>query len=374
MRIGILSLPIHGNYGGVLQNFALYSVLRQNGYQVETINYKKAKHQRVKQSIFRLLRLCGGIFCVRYIACFNPKFALLYYIREFADKYIEFSRTLKSSKDLEKISSGYDIFIVGSDQVWRKIFIYDDMGPYFFSFLTGKSQKRFSYAASLGTDDVEYNTQEIKYINHLIKEFCGVSVREQSSISLIRDVMKWQCPEPQFTLDPTLLLDKEEYLHLIREANVKEPSPLNLFYYVLDNNEEKARKIQNIADKLNLKPYTIYFSDKKKSGQVIKQGFIPKVEQWLACIYYADFVITDSFHGMVFSIIFNKQFLVWGNKERGAARFNSLLDVLQIRNRFITSEEVVPIESIGEIDYKKVNILLRQYRNQSFNYLANNLK
>lgn len=373
MRIGILSLPIHGNYGGVLQNFALYSVLKLRGYQVMTIDYKKAKHLRIKQAIFRLIRRCGGAFFVQYVARFNPKFALLYYIRDFADKYIEFSITLKSSKELEMLSSEYDIFIVGSDQVWRKIFIYDDIGSYFLSFLVGKSQKRFSYAASLGTDDIEYNAQELKYINSLIKDFCGVSVREQSSISLIRDAMKWQCKEPQFTLDPTFLLEKEDYLHLIREAKVKEPFSFNLFYYVLDINEEKEERILNLADRLNLKPYTIYFSDKKKARQMIKQGLTPTVEQWLLCISHADFVVTDSYHGMVFSIIFNKQFLVWENKERGAARFNSLLDILEIRNRFISLDDPVSIESMELIDYEKVNRLLYNYKMQSLNFLNNQL-
>lgn len=280
---------------------------------------------------------------------------------------------MKSTKELEVLSSEYDIFIVGSDQVWRKIFIYDDMGAYFLSFLAGKSQKRFSYAASLGTDDIEYNTQELEYINSLIKDFCGVAVREQTSISLIRDVMKWQCKEPQFTLDPTFLLEKEDYFHLIREAKVKEPFSLNLFYYVLDINEEKEERIRDFADKLNLKPYTIYFSDKKKACQMIKQGFTPKVEQWLLCISHADFVITDSYHGMVFSLIFNKQFLVWKNKERGAARFNSLLDILEIRNRFISLDGPMSIESMELIDYEKVNKLLSNYKMQSFSFLNNQL-
>lgn len=375
MNIGILTLSIHGNYGGTLQNYALVTILKRMGFKVETIDYKNLRHQRIKIKIFRTLRFIGGKYCIKAISQISPKFALLYHIRTFADKYIPFTKVLSTPHKLKKIASKYDFLIVGSDQVWRKIFIYDNIGTYFFDFSKNIPPKKIAYAASIGTEKCEYNSTEISLINEYIKNFTAISVREDSSIHLIKNVFKWDCPNPELVLDPTLLLSRNDYISIIQKEKTLTPQKANLFYYILDETEEKKSCIDFLSEELNLYSYSIYSTNQKSLLDILRTGYTQKIEQWLSSIYHTDFIITDSFHGMVFSIIFHKQFLVYANKERGLSRFTSLLKLLNLENRIFFSLEELKEKEIWKesINYEKIDNILSHYQQESFNFLKRNL-
>lgn len=373
MNIGILTLSVHGNYGGVLQNFALNEVLKRHGHNACTIDYKRQKHQRIKINVFRLLRQIGGGNFIRQISNLNPKFAFLYHIRTFADKHITFTKVLKTKQEVELASSKFDAIIVGSDQVWRYIFIYDDVGAYFLDFVKD-NVKRIAYAASVGVDTNEYPDAELEKVRSLYTKFDAVSVRERSSVNLIKSL--W-APKPvaEHVLDPTMLLDAEDYRKVIsQEEDVKKPNAKNLFYYVLDTTSAKKDGIKKIAEAKGLKPYTIYSTDGAELKAILKKGFSQKVEQWLSCIDNADFVVTDSFHGCVFCILFNKQFVVYGNKERGLSRFTSLLGMFGLENRLVDADvSMDEVLNLEDIDYGQVNKLLDDERKKSLKFLLDNL-
>lgn len=373
MNIGILTLSIHGNYGGVLQNFALNKILRKLGHYPCTIDYKTLKHQRIKIKVFRLLRYLGGRYYVKYISYLNPKFAFLYHIRTFADKHITFTKVLKTKQELEQVSSRYDAIIVGSDQVWRYIFIYDDVGAYFLDFVKD-NVKRISYAASVGVDANEYPNAELEKVRKLYPNFDAVSVRECSSVNLIHSL--W-APNPlaKHVLDPTMLLDADFYRRIISQEKIKKQHGRNLFYYVLDMNDGKKNGIKKVAESKDLFPYTIYSADGNELKSILRKGFSQKVEQWLSCIDNSEFVVTDSFHGCVFCILFNKQFIVYGNKERGLSRFTSLLGMFGLENRLVDVDTSIDeILEMPRIDYAKVNNLLDEERKKSLEFLSNSLK
>ncbi|MCM1218494.1 MAG: polysaccharide pyruvyl transferase family protein [Lachnospiraceae bacterium] len=371
MKIGILTLSVHGNYGGALQNFALCKAVRELGHEPITLDFKRMKHQRTKIRVFRLLQHCGGRFLMPIIGMLEPKFTLLYHIRRFADKYIPQTRVLKNELELRNAASGCDMVVVGSDQVWRKVFIYDCIGNYFLDFLPDE-QRRMAYAASIGTDDCEYTDEELKLTGTLIKKFHAVSVREKSSVNLINDTFRWEC-NPEFVLDPTMLISPDVYKDIISQSGVKRQKGKTLFYYVLDMDRDKKECLETMAERLNLKLSTIYSTDKQELKRILKQGYSLKVEQWLAGILDADFVVTDSFHGCVFSILFNKQFVVYGNRERGMARFSSLLDTFQLADRFISSSDELTDKAFSVIDYSRVNRILKEQRMNSLNFLKYNL-
>lgn len=304
----------------------------------------------------------------------NPKFAFLYHIRTFADRYIPCTKVLCAKDELEKIADRYDAIIVGSDQVWRYVFIYDDVATYFLDFVKGQTTKRIAYAASVGVDYNEYPEKDLELVKKLYPRFDAVSVREKESVELIRTLWA-ENPVAEFVLDPTMLLTVKDYEKLIGKAGVKKSEGSNLFYYVLDMTEKKRNAIFNIALKKDLPPYTIYSSHKEELCKILKGGFTQKIEQWLTCIRDADFVVTDSFHGCVFCLLFNKQFVVYGNKERGLSRFVSLLRMFGLENRIVdVNLSADDIMSLPAIDYDRVNGILEMERKKSLKFLFDSLK
>lgn len=173
-----------------------------------------------------------------------------------------------------------------------------------------------------------------------------VSVRETQAKSIFDDY-GWSEPLAIKVLDPTMLLDKEHYRNLVKNIYTKK-SPGNLFCYILDETEEKRSKIEEIAAQKQLNPF--YISLKTNCS----------VEQWLRSFMDAKFIVTDSYHGLVFSLIFNKPFYLMYNKQRGNARFESLLDLLGISgeetvfdwnaiNAHIYQEKIKSLECIKKI-------------------------
>lgn len=363
MKIGILTLPLHGNIGGVLQNYALIHFLEKNGHEVYTLDYRPHKHEIIKAYIFRLvskLRLKKFTYRLFYK---NNKLKLLINIREFIDSKIPLRGPYYSFNALKKASKKYDAIIVGSDQVWRKIFISDSLNIYYLGF-TNNKQIRLSYAASIGTDICEYTEMELTKINQFIKSFKAISVREQSAISLIQNTYKWNCPLPQLVLDPTFLLKDYEYLNLIHNTNTIKYNNKYIYNYILDNSEEKIEVLNKFSTLLNLELQSSY--------NIISKRVTPSIEQWLSDILNSEFVITDSFHGVVFSIIFKKQFAVFINNERGRARFNSLLNIFELNNRIINNN----IESLitNKINYDHIQKIKDTYLNKSIIFLNENLQ
>lgn len=365
MNIGILTLSLHGNIGGILQNYALSCVLRSKYGWVETIDFKPDKHQRIKCLVFRTIkRLRLGLLVNSLGRLFSPKFSYLFNLRCFIDENICMSQMLSNLNEIEKECTKLDVLVVGSDQCWRKIFISNYLDVYFCDFKNSRV-KLVSYASSLGVDELEYNENECDYIKTLMGNFSEVSVREKNSVDVIANVYKWYS-SPIHVLDPTMLLDVDVYDKLIKKAKVKSLKCQSLFYYILDLTENKMKCIQFLCSKYKARAYTMYPTGiKKKCYCNLKMS----IEQWLVGIKDAEVVFTDSFHGVCFCILYNKQFFVYGNKERGNMRIESLLSTFGLEDRIITSYEDLISHKIKTIDYTSVNIKLENMRNISFSFL-----
>lgn len=334
MRIGILTVPFNNNYGGYLQSYALMTVLKRMGHEPAII---MRRHQKPKVSItYRIKYFIKGIIKTlvrrRHYPCFydveNHFWQRGKDMQLFLNNNIQpQTKYIYSTEQLRKECEGkFDAYIVGSDQVWRPIYVPGIVSNMYLDFTEGWNVKRIAYAASFGTDNPEYTAEEIERCGKLIEKFDAVSVRERSGLQVIND-FNWNVEEPQVVLDPTLLLTKDDYNKALPQENKFAKG--KIFCYVLDNSDEAKLAISNIQCQLNRPLYEI--ADIQKGDSVL-----PSIGTWLTAIRDSDFVITDSFHGTVFSIIFNKPFAVYVNKSRGASRFEGLLGQFGLRDHIIT--------------------------------------
>lgn len=349
MRIGILTLPLHTNYGGILQAYALQTVLERMGHEVHVIE----KNRRPLSIPIQKMPFCYGKRIVKNII--GRKFPIFYeqkynreqpIIRQNTDKFIKKYIHIAEYDDFSDIKeSEYDAIVVGSDQVWRpKYFGLNQIENAYLKFAEGWNIKRIAYAASFGTDEWEYNSKQTSECGRLLRMFDAVSVREDSGADLCK---RYFGVEAQHVLDPTMLLIKENYIKLFEAANTPKSNG-NLLCYILDETEEKTALIKRIADEKGLIPFNVKsISDDINSP--LYERIQPPLEQWLRGFYDADFVITDSFHACVFSIIFNKPFIVYGNINRGLSRFISLLNMFGLTERIVNNQtDLKRLENIND--------------------------
>lgn len=368
MKIGIITQPLHTNYGGLLQNYALQQVLKRMGHEPITFNVNSFNLSRLRICFACLktlvLKLLGkGEH--RIYPCYVSNRKKLYirqYTNYFINKYIKFVPIQDLKEDLRKytIDNKLNALIVGSDQVWRPIYNQNILRS-FLDFANGLTIKRIAYAASFGVDYWEFNQQQTLKAQKLIRDFDAISVREQSGLELCR---RYLHRKALHVLDPTFLLNKNDYIRLVEIEN--EPiSKGNLFAYFLDNSDEKKRVIKILSSELNLCPFSLIPEN--------SMDIFPPVTQWIRAFMDAEFIVCDSFHGAVFSIIFNKPFLIIGNKMRGMARFDSLLDTFELHNRMIDNIDKIYTVINAAINWEKVNQIHTRMKEYSLLFLKTNL-
>lgn len=371
MRIGILTLPLHTNYGGILQAYALQTVLERMGHQVvvfDTPNKKKLPplwkipFSFAKRTIKKFLGRTDRIFIEYYFNKTRPFIAQN--IQPFIDERIH-RKIINSFNQLNR--NDYDAIVVGSDQIWRVIYFSMWLGQSvenaYLDFAKNWEIKRIAYAASFGTDKWEYTEEQTLECKQLLQKFDSISVRETEGVNLCK---RYFDVDAQHVLDPTLLLDVNDYIALFQNKHISKSSG-TLLYYVLDKSNEIDKLIQKVASEKRLRPFAVnnpYENDDSKS---LNERIKPSVETWLRGFYDAEFVITDSFHACVFSIIFKKQFLVVGNKERGMARFESLLKAFGLEDRLLS--EYYDIGKLPLINYESVYQKYDKLKEKSIDFL-----
>lgn len=374
MKIGVLTLPLHNNFGGILQTFALQEVLKKQGHNVVLIDksryvslgpwYKKFPIY-IKRGIEK--NVLGKDIIVKADVEQNrvPK-AIAKYTEPFIEKKIKRIYT----KDFSNIKGkDFDVLIVGSDQIWRPQYFFSKIENAYFEFAKDWNVRRIAYATSFGTEEWEYTEEQTNNCAALLKKFNAVSVRESSAVQLCNDKLGVKA---EHVLDPTMLLCNEDYIKLFKDCNTAQ-SDGNLFCYILDEGEEKKSIIDCVAKEKGLKPFYVN-SRYEDQNAPLEERIQQPVEKWLRAFYDADFVITDSFHACVFSIMFNKPFIVYGNRKRGLARFNSLLNIFGLEERIVSTKEEATKAISEPIDWEKVNEIHRQWKEKSISFLNNNLK
>lgn len=352
MRINIITQPLFCNYGGILQNFALQEVLRSMGHEVLTLNVPPreiASHPGWKDYAHAIINM-GKRIRGQYDCPFLNPHTFAKKERELSEPQREFVRKhikkvdCKSpfTKETELVHPA-DLWIVGSDQVWRP-WCSPNIENYFFDFLDDTTP-RIAYAASFGTDHWEISEGQTPRVRELAARFKAISVREASGVGLCKEYLGM---EVQHVLDPTMLLTAEKYLALTGENDY--PQGRYIATYILDSNPAKKKAVMEESRALGLSVVPV--------GQMHCDSF-DSVESWLATIAHADRVITDSFHGTVFSIIFRRPVKILENDIRGNSRLKSLIVMLGL------SLDVDGFYQVDETSLQK----LASYRKLSMDFL-----
>lgn len=378
MKIGIITLPFNANYGGILQAYALQSVLRKMGHDAVTINRLTRGvpfHMKMLSILRRLgLKLLGkSNVVVRNWPTSGEESILNQHTNRFINENIRSTHVFKSENDFKTLGKyGFEAFVVGSDQVWRPKYS-PDLKNHFLGFITDSEKvKRVSYAASFGVDNWEFNDTQTADCSILAKKFDAISVREDTAVKLCNEKLGVDAIQ---VIDPTLLISKEEYVSLVEKDGIAKCEG-TLLVYVLDNTESKQKMIDKIGEELKLKQVSIMPEMLFREGgpQNLKKCIFPPVTAWIRGFMDAEYVVTDSFHGTVFSIIFNKPFLAIGNKKRGITRFSSLVNMFGLNDRLILSEVELKLDRLKTpIDFGNVNKILKQKQQQATEFLEKNL-
>ena len=381
MKIGILTQPLHNNYGGLLQNYALQQVLKGMGHKVEMVDWNPGKVEPVKEWLWRrkmwLLYMIDKNVAKPAYRPNKREFSIIsQYTSHFVEKYLSVVPVeAKSDQDFGTIVKNEQIkaLVVGSDQVWRPSYN-PLLSSMFLKFAEDMDVKRIAYAASFGTSKWEFSTQMTAECSALSKKFDLITVREKSGVDLCREHLG---VDATWVLDPTMLLNSEDYEKLVVAEN--EPKSVGtLFHYILDPSEEKKSLIERVAEDKGLNPFTIMpkcQTENRTKWDVknrIEDCVFPSVTLWLRGFMDAQMVIVDSFHGAVFSIIFNKPFWVIGNSKRGNARFESLLGLYGLEDRMITAGEAVDWNK--PIDWTRVNEIREREKERCFSLLKGALE
>lgn len=328
MKIALLNLPLDDNYGGNLQRFALSRILERLGHEVVHLNllyhaclpWYKAPYSYTKRFVQRIL-FKKNILVFQEKNKNEKNRARFAAALEFNNLFVPHTESIVSLQEIKKIvrQNNFQAVVVGSDQVWRpNMTTQIGLKSYFLDFLP-QNILRVAYAVSVGSKNECSLLGAKKGLGRLYRGFKAVSVREKFLLPFFES-LGWNNPKAELVLDPTLLLDQSDYVEIIDKecSNVTENK---IYAYVLDYNQKIENFIGAKTRELGI-PCVV--------DRLDKLGEKTLIQQWIKNIACSKFVVTDSFHGVVFSIIFQKPFACLKNDRRGNDRLTSLFDVLGI--------------------------------------------
>lgn len=354
-KLGILTFhyPENKNYGAILQSYAVLKLYEKIGLEAYLLDYRP--YSKTLKNILKDI----------FLNSFEAKG-----FKEYVKKYLKIYKIDFENK--KELNNTFNIFSVGSDQVWRERNLKEKILTYFFDFVDD-NKKKIAYAASFGVDYWEGDEKLTEELKPLIKRFDYISVREESGIGICKNT--FGVDNVVCVLDPTLMIDREDYQIILDDWQDKSHLKKKyIAYMLLDDTEQLRNGSKKIANYLGAEINYI----KGKSFNILGKTITlyNKVSQWLTYLKDAELVITDSFHCTVFSIIFHKKFVVVANPTRGIARLETLLEKVGLENRFFTNiDNVLESEILDkDIDYREVDKKLEVHRKYSMNFLKRALE
>lgn len=362
-KIEVITLHRTVNYGSVLQAYATQYILEKLGYNIEFIDYyperlhmlgmlKRIKNKKIQFKNNIILRNIARIIIL-------PSYLKRFYVfKKFVKKHLHLTKkTYYTEEDLEKDVPSADIYCTGSDQVWNVGWNEKIDYPFFLKFVPD-NKKCIAYSASFGKsklDDWEKNETK-----ELLKKYSHIAMREKSGINILEDL---GIKNSVHVLDPTLLLDKDEWSNLISK---KFENKKYIFMYNINHNKKLDKYAGKLAKikKLPLIYVSYNYHDCFKEGK-LKCNL--NVEDFLSLIVNATYVLTDSFHCTAYSLNFNKNLLV-AYPEKFSTRLASIVELTGINEKVINDYNDLSLCD-KEINYKYVNKILENERNKSISYL-----
>ncbi|WP_163402713.1 polysaccharide pyruvyl transferase family protein [Enterococcus faecalis] len=375
-KIGIITLNGDFNYGNRLQNFALQHVLKKEGLYVDTIIIQEEKTDKLSKELllgnistvadlYYVIKKIGKKLTIKntlkrfsYRKMQKKKYVLL---SPFSKKYL--SSVKVSRSQLNMIEKKYDLFVVGSDQVWNPNIIEFDE-THFLNFTSEK--KRCSYAASLGI--ARFPTVPSKLAEHYAKHLNDmryISVREQAGALLVKNLIK---KEVDVAPDPTLLLNKEEWLSKLEIIERESSKDYVLLYFITPISSKVMDSILYFAQMKNMEIIQIMGDQYNETHQIVTPN------EFVQLINDAAYFFTDSFHGTVFSIIMETNFLAYERSDgKGIkSRLETLLEKFQLQS-LLATEDVNVFEVDKLNDFTNTKKILRNEKNKGLHLISTNI-
>lgn len=363
MRIKTITCHDVYNSGASLQTYALMKYLQNQNHEVEIIDYKpdylsnhyklflianpKYEKNIVLKFIYLALKLPGRILALKNKKIYD----------NFREQYLNITpKRYESNKELKEHLPEADVYIAGSDQIWNPTF-QNGKDPAFYMDFVPDNKNKISYAASFATEEFPLELRD--KTSKMISRINSISVREKSGLDILSSM---NIKDGVQVLDPVFLLDKGHWNSMCNSINLNEKY---LFVYDFDNNNLIKEIALKIAKEKNLKIYTVFKSD--YSDKLIKH--IGPLD-FITYIKNAEFVISNSFHGTAFSLIFEKDFCVVNRQEKINTRMRDLLSDLELDSRLVDKSYNIN-EIHTNISYDKVNKILNDKVQYSKLFLKN---
>lgn len=356
MKIGIFTFHYATNYGAVLQAYSLQEILKkiESDVDVEIVNYIPAKFRKNIFNVIKAKKLNKIYYNIK-------EYVKEKKINSFRKKHINSSSKYYSSyEDLVNSPPSYNIYICGSDQIWNKYFANKEGKTSYFLDFGNKNIKRISYAASFGNAENISDYNQLNNIISCLQSFDAISVRERNGIHILNSA---GINNGVLVPDPTLLLKKEEYLRLF-ERNKKNKKTKILFYQ-LHRNQKMIKYL--------------YYLEKSISNKIFSiDNYTPiSIEEWLSYFYNTDSIITNSFHGVAFSLIFNKRFIalpIEGSLCGMNSRIETLLNLVNLSDRIVDDNTNDYKQILNkEIDWNTVNNKLSEFRKFGMDFITESI-
>lgn len=353
-KIGILTYHTGYNYGASLQNFALQTVIRKMGYDVETINFETeefvsnremfSRHPRRKKEIIKIISR------IPYYSSLKKRQNLF---DKFTNECLKVSPLYRTEWEVIDHATDYSCIVCGSDQVWNVSEAAAEAANYIYFLNFPKKQRRVSYATSFGKWVKEAPQHEADFLPWL-KQFDAISVRETSGVDYIKS-LGLDC---ELCLDPTILLDKEDYEAICAERLLEEKY---ILMFGWNTNEDLIKAAKKASRDLGLPVFNIV-PPPRGIGSGIPRKLDIGPREFLSMEKNAEFVVTNSFHGTAFATTFERPFVSVVSNEKPDLRMQSLLQQLGLKNN-LTSAEKFNAEELMDTDFTKVaekKVLLRK--------------
>lgn len=348
MKIGMLTFHDTNNYGAMLQAFALQRMINQLGGVCEIIDYKC---ESIMKREMPPKILDEGVLRAPIVFLFSTMKSRKYrLIKEFRQKHCVISNVVYTKDTIGSCNGGYDIFLSGSDMIWELDVTGGD-ATYLLDFVVD-NRKKYAFSSSFGYSKVPSHFEELT--QKLLRQYNGISVRENGGKAIIASLANRDVP---VTLDPTLLHTSQFWSTLEECADIKDKY---VFVYFDDPAHTVLNGAISYANKRNLK--VVYLSDSLRNTKGIKTLRVVSVGQFLWLISHAECVFTASYHGVAFSINYNKSFYYYNRAH--SDRIITLLHNIGLKNCEIGNED-----SNCEINWSEVNKRLNDERDSSIRYL-----
>lgn len=369
MKISLITFTRTRNYGGILQGFALYNALCRMGHKVQMIDYVTERCDIESEKYIDIYTGKSKTWGKNVITKKIWKLFFYPYLKKtykqffgFLESRVELSEPYFSNEELKNAQFDADAFLVGSDQVWNSSFTLNkrmDL-PYYLDFVS-PGYKKIAYASSFGK--TQLSSEEGEATKALLEKFANISVREETGAEILKGIGL----DSYVVADPTLLLSVEEWEKHVSKLLIRDRYMMLFQIHPRQSLLELAKKVAR-EKKLKLIVVSANRMDKYK----IKSKVIvaPKIDEWLSYIKHAEVVMTDSFHTSIFSIIFERNFIV-DLEAANNSRILNLLNIVDLIERGINSYDATNCLYIlnTPINYDEVNKKVLVLKNESLNWL-----